>query len=88
MKIRTIALAACFALGSSLAMAQGAGGGGAGGAGGAGAGGGGAGAGGGPGPAASQGQGASGMSKGMHSMSKRTQSSMHKSTKHKKPSTM
>jgi hypothetical protein len=87
MKIRTIALAACFALGSSLAMAQGAGGGGAGGAG-AGAGGGGAGAGGGPGPAASQGQGASGMSKGMHSRSNRTHSSMHKSTKHKKHSTM
>ena len=71
MKMTTIALAAFFALGSTLAIAQGAGGGGAGGAGGAGAGGGaaggsagGAGAGGG-GPPTTQTQGGSGMTKGM-----------------------
>ena len=72
MKVRTIALAAIFALGSTLAVAQGAGGGGAGGggAGGAGAGGagaGGAGAGGGQGPATASGQGASSKHSGMRS---------------------
>ena len=62
MKFRTIALAAIFALGSTLAVAQGAGGGGAGGGGAGGAGAGGAGAGcrcgGGNGPATASGQGA------------------------------
>jgi hypothetical protein len=61
MKLSTIALAAFFALGSTLAVAQGAGG--AGGAG-AGAGGAGAGAGGGNGPAMGNGQGAGSMHRG------------------------